>query len=476
MEYHDTYYLNASEALKNALQNNKVLAQNKTVSALQICYYSGQKIENTPQNCIHVPFETIVAFFSTTKYRIPKVVETSNDSLKNQFYEKLREVENILNQKKEKLYQEIKNLRPDFQDKKLRIFAYGCRETVLIKYFMQDIIEASRDLGHETYLHTQINQLEACSEVSYLEALRDFNPHVTININHFNNHFLNESIFNFVWFQDFTPQLMKHEKPFLRKRDYIFSLITGLMQFLEQKGIKNEILPFMINPNLYKPRANIKKEKKIVFIGTSYATRVKDIQDDQDYDKVYLDAVKIFEERSYLKHTEHENSEIFYLMQKHNKSQEYIENIYGYLMRDYCVEKLCSLDNTHYKIEIYGQGWENNSIITPFYKGIVEHGEEVSKIYNSATYGYCPGGYVLMQRTLECAFSETIPLVLDARADKQDIYDKRIEESIEFFHINTLEQILKKEPKTKSFDLIKKQYSYKHFINRCIEIIQKELS
>ena len=73
MEYYDTYYTDGSQALKNALQNNRVLAPNKTVSALQICFYNGKKIENAPENCIHVPFDTIVAYFSSTKYRIPKL-------------------------------------------------------------------------------------------------------------------------------------------------------------------------------------------------------------------------------------------------------------------------------------------------------------------------------------------------------------------------------------------------------------------
>ena len=103
-------------------------------------------------------------------------------------------------------------------------------------------------------------------------------------------------------------------------------------------------------------------------------------------------------------------------------------------MRDYCVEKLCKIDNSHYTIEIYGNDWEYNTTILKYYKGSLKYGSDIAKVYNSATYGYCAGGYVLMQRTLECSTCDTIPLVLDVRDAAHDEYDKVIENCFEFFY------------------------------------------
>jgi hypothetical protein len=191
-----------------------------------------------------------------------------------------------------------------------------------------------------------------------------------------------------------------------------------------------------------------------------------------DFPKIYEEMISIFEKKGYLRDTKYENSEIKYLMDKYNKVESYIGLIYGYILRDYCVEKLCSLD-TDYQIEVYGDYWEENEIVKPFLIGFLDYGEEISKVYNSATYGYCVGGYVLMQRTLECALSETIPLVLDVREDSQDNYDSRIEESFEFFKISELEKVLTQQVREKKFHFIKKFYSYESFVNKMLDEIDK---
>jgi len=477
-EYYDTYFLDATVALKNALKNHNVMAANKIVSGLQICYYDGNKIDNAPMNCINVPFDSMVDYFSTTKNRLPTVFDTTNcslgfkdiESLKDKFYENIEKVNKILKAKIKKLHSEIKNLKLNFQDKTLRIFAYGCRETVLIKYLVENIISAFNDLEYETLLYKQTNDIQSCSEVFYLEAIRDFNPHITININHLNNQFLNDDVFNFVWFQDVMPILANDIPIRLRERDFVFHISSMLERKLKQKDISSYYQPFCINKAIYKRRDSINRENKIVFIGSSYKGRIEKIKDDYDFEKIYNNMLVVFNQKGCLTNPSIENSDIKYFADKYNKPVEYIGEIYAYMGRDYCIEKLCKL-NTNYKLEVYGHGWSDNEIVAPYYKGIVEYGKEISKIYNSAIYGYCPGGYVLMQRTLESVFSGAIPLVLDVRADKDDVYDAKVEESVEFFTVDTLKEILNKQPKKCNFYFMTREYSYDNFIQNCVSII-----
>lgn len=482
-QYFDTYFLDPKTALQTALQKNKVFAPNGIVSSLQICYYGGNKIDDAPINCIHVQFDSIVDYFSTTKNRLPKVIDSTNinlssneiSNLKDLFQKSMDKVREILNNKIKELQKDIKNLKPDFKDKELRIFAHGCKETILIKYFVKGIIDAADKLGHKTHLHTQISDIESCSQVFYLQALKDFNPHITININHLNNEHISDDVFNFIWFQDYVPMLRNDAPIDLRERDFVFHLIDVYGEILNRKNVKSKYQPFCIDANIFKERTHIKKEKKIVFIGSSYASYIDKIKDDDNYEKIYKAIVEEFEKKSCLKGLKHQDSDIRNLINKFNKPNEFITDIYHYVQRDYCVEKLCQID-TDYTIEIYGNGWEDNPIVKPFSKGSVEYGEDISKIYNSATYGYCPGGYIFMHRTLECAMSGTIPLVLDSRLDMQDFYDKESEKALEFFSIKDLETILKKEPKkNKNFDYIRANFGYNSFVEKCVDIVKNTI-
>lgn len=196
-------------------------------------------------------------------------------------------------------------------------------------------------------------------------------------------------------------------------------------------------------------------------------SKLQEYRNDDNFTDIMNDTIKLFEQTScseYMMSWEDISQQINV---KYNNPR-CIGELNRYLTRDYCVEKLCQID-TDYEIEIYGRGWENNNIVKPYFKGVVDYGEDISKIYNSATYGFCCAGYILMQRTLECALSGTTPLVLDVRGDKHDVYDKRIEDEIQFFHINKLEEVLKKEPKQIKSGVIQELFSYKHLANRILE-------
>ena len=473
--YEDIYFVDAKEALKVASEQNR---WGENGIFLQVCYYDGEKIESDLGNLIHLPIDNLLESLAYGTYRIPTKISFGNLEFSEavkvdvelNFNLSMQQVQIYRNQLNAQYLQNLQNAHLDF-NQPLRFYLSASSSTRVMQYVSKNIADTLQEMGYDVMFELYIG----IEDASCFKHIYEYNPHVTININHLNNNVLSEDVFNFVWFQDSMPVLLNDEKVVLRKRDYIYSLTRGLQEVVTKRGIANELLPFMMNKKLYKARSNIKKEKKIVFIGSSYAQRIVQIKDQSGFTQVFKEAVKIFEKNSCLKGLEHKESDVDYLMKKYEKSQQFVENIYGYLMRDYCVEKLCTIESD-YKIEVYGYGWENNPIVSPYFKGVVSYGEEISKIYNSATYGYCPGGYVLMQRTLECAFSETIPLVLDVRADEQDEYDVRIEEALELFKINELQEVLSREPHKKKFDFIKQEYSYEHFLTKCIQIIQEEIA
>jgi len=475
--YEDIYFLDSKEALRVAAEHNRWgvdVAYN-----LQACYYDGQKIESDLPNLFHLPIENLLEGLVYGRERIPSQIDFSGLDISSKVKMEILTHFNItMEQAKQyrvqinlKYLNEIKNFKPDFSEP-LRFYLMANDQTTVMQFVSKNIADVLKDMGYEVLY----DLYRGTEDATCFKKIYELKPHVTININHLNNKFLSDDVFNFVWFQDYMEILKNDENIKLRERDFIFHLIKDFADFLRIKGIESKYQPFCIDETRFKKREDIKKEKKIVFIGSSYSFRIEKLKNDSSFNEVFADALKIFEEKSCLKNLEHNDSDIRYLMNKYNKSEQYIADIYAYLTRDYCVEKLCSIE-TDYQIEVYGYGWEKNDKVKSYFKGKVEYGEDISKIYNSATYGFCPGGYVLMQRTLECACSETVPLVLDTRADLDSEYDKKLEESIEFFHIKDLEEILKKPlPKDKRYDYAKEQHSYKHLVKRYLNIIKERVS
>lgn len=473
--YEDIYFLNSQEALRVATEQNRWEAGYK----LQVCYYDGEKIESDLPNLFHLPIDNLLEGLVYGIHRVPTKIDFTGLDISAQvkmevmthFNITMQQVEEYRIQFNAQYLQVLKSAKLDFSEP-LRFFLMGNSQTKVMQFVSKNLAETLEDMGYKVLFQL----FKGTEDIRSLKTIYEFNPHATISINHLNNKYLGEDVFNFVWFQDPMDVITNNEAIYIRKRDYVFHLIQGLGVYLKNKGINSTLQPFMISQKEYKPRADVKKEKKIVFIGSSYQVKLDELKSDGNFGAVYTEAVELFEKNSCFKSLKHENSEIRYLMEKYHKSEKYIGNIYAYLSRDYCIEKLCGLQ-TDYGVEVYGYGWENNEVIKPFFKGQVQYGEDISKIYNSATYGFCPGPYVMMQRTLECAFSGSIPLVLDVRRDMQDDYDVKLEEGIEFFRIDELENLLQKEtPQNREYPLLREEYGYSHFVNKILNIIDTELS
>ncbi len=483
-KYNDSYFLNSYLALEKALENNKLLINGVTKST-QICYYDGEKLENTPYNCINVPIKDIVEYFSNTPNRYPTTIEASQSSIKtqeelNQFKSILLQLFNISRQKQlekiDLLKKQIKNQKPNFNDSALRVFIGGCRETTVMQYVSKNIVDSMRETGFEVKFHIQSSDLEACNLLQHLESMVRFNPHITININHLNNEYLSDGVFNFVWFQDAMPILTNDDSINLRDRDFIFSYSDLYTELLLKKNIpENKIFQQNLIPVDTKEfflDKSIEKKDKVIFVGSFYPMSDFSQYMTKDIDSELKETINKGEVLSQEKITN--------IFKKYNINIEndsvYINLIQQGYSRNMVVSWLSDIDNK--PVEIYGHRWKEcnqNSILDKF-KGSIEK-TDLNALYNSAKYAISVSGQVInTQRLAEIVYSGAIPLIYDSRSisNENETWD---DECLYFKTKDELKYILDNniEPKKYRSEKMLEHFTYKNFIDTISKQINKEL-
>ena len=163
--FQDSYFFNAKVALKTAKQNNKVKFDNGAIGT-QLCYYNGEEIIGAPKNCINVPMEDIVNYFSTTPYRIPGHLDVSESNIESdlQTSQALEAYIKLINLSMDlsKVYildemEKIKNLNIDFLEKKKRIFVASCQENKSIKTIFTKIENSFKKFDFQLNHYEQKN-------------------------------------------------------------------------------------------------------------------------------------------------------------------------------------------------------------------------------------------------------------------------------------------------------------------------------
>ncbi len=205
-KYFDSYFLDSKEALRSAKQKNRVSTANPNVDGLQVCYYDGKKIDNAPINCINVPIDKILKYFLKSRNRLPSKIDFHNSDyifsedqviIIKKIYTLLEPLGKLKYEQMKLVKYKIKNLKQNFNDKKLRVFIPACRETTVMQYVSKNIAESFTRLGYDLLFDIQ-NDMEVCDDLYALKRLYKFNPHIIININHVNNDFLSDEVFNFI--------------------------------------------------------------------------------------------------------------------------------------------------------------------------------------------------------------------------------------------------------------------------------------
>jgi len=247
----------------------------------------------------------------------------------------------------------------------------------------------------------------------------------------------------------------------IRKRDLIYSLAAPIDYALSSKKVPFKRQNFAINKKVYKIKHSIERRKKIVFVGSAYFTNVRKDTPEELFNEI-LDMFQ--------KGIDFNEPIITYLARKYNLDFIYvIIRVINFIIRDYSVLELCKI-NTDYEIEIYGWGWDKYPETKPYYKGVLKYGEDIAKVFHSATYSLSPHSCsIVQQRVLEASACGCIPIVYDCRSiEPPPFYEDNL---IYYKDLRTLATILKESPIKKPKKIIKEN-SYKKLVKRFIKDIE----
>lgn len=467
IRFEDVYFLNSKEALRIATQKNRF----DNNSFLQACYYDGEKIESDLPNLIHLPIENLLDGLITGTFRIPNLIsfaglELSDDvkeAVTQHFNEAIEHAKKYRIESNLQSFHDTRNNQPDFSEP-LRFFIMASANTDVLQHVMRATAEAIKSMGYSVIYKLYYG----IEDMSYLKDKADYNPHVQIGINHLNNMCMNDSVVNIIWIQDPITMFFNDNEVYLRKRDFFFSLLSEFDILLDKKGISYARQKFCVNKNEYKLDDTVIREKKIVFIGSSYANHVghdeKSSKTIQYLSQAFQDGVVFSDEKV------EEISKLFSI-----DKTELATYIIPYIIRDMSVILLCGIESD-YEIEIYGMGWEIYDSVRPYFKGKLAYGTDISKIYNSATFALAPHqNYILQQRVLEASACGAIPIVYDCRGlNDEDPYEEAF---VYFRTLDDLKNILQSSnaPK-KDFTRLHEENSYENFVNKVLRIVDKEIS
>ncbi len=463
----DTYFLSSDEALRVATQHNR--SDDINQYELQICYYNGEKIDSDLINLVHAPIENIVSILALGTYRLPSKLSFDGMNLSEDVVEEithhfnfaLAEAKLARKALNEHYLQELLKSKLDFTQG-LRIYTSYSTQTRVMRYVLQNIADEFIQRGFEVLVHINYGMNDRyCHKV-----LKEFNPHVTININNLNNKFIGEDVFNFVWFQDFMPILTNNENIYLRKRDFIYSLLPDFDILLENKNIPYERQGFCVNTELYKKNDKTKRKKKIVFIGSSYL-------DSLGNDKLIRNAVLKLEQ-IFLNGDDLNKEVAKEIAKRFNLNIDFVTlRLIPYIIRDIGLLQLCKL-KTDYEIEIYGWGWERYAEMKPYYRGVLTYGKEIADVYSSATFAFAPHHqYTLQQRVFEASSCGAIPIVYDCRnTSQEDDY----EEALCYYNTTAdLKKILNASIQKKDFTRLLESHTYRDFAQIMLNTLKDNL-
>jgi len=468
----DTYFISSTSAVKEAKKQNKV-QYDKFTSGMQICYYAGKKLKKAPPNCINVPLEKIFQYFRDTKNRKPETISYENTGFnKEQRSILTTKIIQTINQSilaQNELILQYKNKilqnKPDFKEKKWRVFIPASKLTSVMQHVSKHIATTFKSLGYKVLFFIEKNDLEYSSLLSQLKAHYEFNPHITINLNHFNNEYLHKNVFNIVWIQDPMISIThKQSKITTRPRDIIYSLAKPLDYYLKNKEIPFTRQNFAINRNIYKKYKNVKREKKIVFVGSSYLSNLNE----NTPPELLMEILHMFK-----KGLSFDENTVKHLAEKYNQDFSYINTrVITFIIRDFSIIELCKL-KSDYQVEVYGWGWDQYPEVKPFYKGALKYGKNIAKVFNGAIYSLSPhSGSLIQQRVLESAACGCIPIVYDCKVmDDGPFYDKNL---LFYKRLSSLKKILKKSPHRELKKIVKKN-SYKKLVKRIIKEVKKKI-
>ena len=494
----DTFFESPEQAKKIAKQQNIM----EPYHHLQICYYTGKKIASSEENLIHLPSD-FPAYLLNLGTRPPTQIIKQDGSvvllpkpyvqnLKHQvratsgnicqfsqgIIEQLSEYSALKQNHYQKLLVKNAHNKLNFNEK-LRIYIGADYGAKIVLNMYRIIRDAAISFGYEV-MYDENSNIELMDDYRRLKSIERFKPHITININRVRNQFLNSDTFNFIWFQDNTLVVVDDSEIKLRARDSVYYLIDDIYQRLQIKSVNAKRQDFFLSPEVFKERPEINRsESKIVFIGSSYKSRLEKYSRTDNLKKLTQKLLKLFKENWNVTESKLDTllSSAKLTKADYNAVPDFnIHEILDYINRDIFLEEVLKYIDG-YELEIYGDGWENNSTLQPYYKGSLEYGEAISKQFNQAKFSLVPGGgYILQLRVIEAVHSGCIPLAFDNRCSAR-IEPPYYEDAICYFNSpkQLQQQLLNATYSKKDLTNIKKDTQAKSFFDKIHHVVQHTL-
>lgn len=364
---------------------------------------------------IGIPIEETYEYFSTTRNRLPAAfvaLSGSAPELGDLFASIIKAADQERYRLAALYHDRIKAFAKPFPlSAPFKIFMAASRLTTVMQYGSKNLAKAFESLGHIVVLSIEENEMEQLHDSVHFKRLFEFEPDIVVQVNKSSilEGGLPESIFNVVWWQDPMPELLEGKQFKNRDRDITFSAIQQLDPLLENCGVsKIQRQGFCVDTDIFFDDQNATRENKIVFVGHSY---IDHIDENNASALLALQDIKAeFEQGKSLTPD---------LLRKiaviRDLPFEYVFwKILHYVVRDISVEWICEISPI--PVEIYGRNWEHNSNVRRFFKGEVEHGEDLAKIYQTSRYALVAHPFEInSQRLAEVGASGAIPITYDCR-------------------------------------------------------------
>ncbi len=412
----DTYYIDPVVAYQCALLQQQVNLGHRSVFGRQLCYYDGEPLADAPDNLIPLPARDFVPRLTVTRYRRPTRIAlpiATPEPRRRDIEQGFAALNAQVAANRQALFEELTErcrtrAVDDFQGP-LRVFLPASRVTEVMQYSSRGLARAFEKLGHRPLLSIEHNDLEGLDRVNQLDAFLQLGPHLVVDINHQDNFFLHPSVFNAVWYQDPMPEIV-HNRDLLpwRERDLVYSFSPRIDGYLRRTGARDiRRQRFCIDGEVFRERPEIPREEKIVFVGSAYASRLRDSAAERDL----IDRL----ETAFAQGQRFSITEIEALAEAHGvDGRRALWDLFHYVVRDTTVRWMC--ETAPIPVEVYGRGWEIYPQVVPFFKGPLPHGEPVARVYNSARFALVTHPFeVHSQRLAEAAGCGCIPVVYDAR-------------------------------------------------------------
>lgn len=480
----DTLFLDREEAQRQAELRLTIPRQliHNAIDGIQLCYCLGDPWPEAPDHLIAIDPEQLPAFFRTTRTRRPTRIAYDNHSA-TQFATALywasvlEEASSFRAMSVERMREYLPKRRPDFiQDRPWRILVVSTRYDRDLQIYAGGVAQALVRQGISVQLAMERPELEWWDLHNLGQVIDAFRPHAVFSINAIVEAFCHPEVFQLTWWQDpVTTIAMGLPLPW-REREICFSVLPEFDLLLKKTGLPTPPLRqgFCIDPAIFCPPPHASgaatRPRQVVMIGSSYTFKVA---------RSRLGAA--------------ESAMLSALMTKlalgepilrswvRAKAQElgcFPDYAYyaltHYVLRDRIVRWLCEL-TTPEQTTIYGEGWDHDPVIRPFWRGAVPQGPPVAAIYRETQYALvCHPGDLYSQRILEVSACGCIPVIYDCRPNAPEPLAWDPGRALWFRTREQLRECLQQRP---AMDPVRitDGGSYDHLAKRMVAEMQREL-